>query len=115
RVLGEFLDRIAPVLEDPLVAVNVGDAAATRRGIHEGGMVGLQSGVVSACLDLPQVRRADRALGHRDFVLLAGAVVSNRQRIGHRRGRVFQSELESGSGSGSELLSGAGSGSPATR
>ena len=46
RMLGQLLDRIAAVFEDALVAVDVRDAAATRSGVHERGIVGGQSGII---------------------------------------------------------------------
>ncbi len=83
--LGELFDRIAAVEQDALVAVDVGDATAARRGVHERGVVGHQSGVVGvAGLDFLEVRRANRAVGDRDVVLLARAVVRDRQCVRHK-------------------------------
>jgi hypothetical protein len=38
--LGELLDRVAPILENAPVAVDEGDPALARRGVHEGRVVG---------------------------------------------------------------------------
>jgi hypothetical protein len=40
RLLGELLDRVAPVAQDPGVAVDVRDGALARRGVDEAGVVG---------------------------------------------------------------------------
>ena len=69
----------------PTVAVDVGDAAAARRRVHERRIVGAQSLVVRRRLDLAQVGRANDAVGDRDLVLLAGPVVGNGERIGHMK------------------------------
>jgi hypothetical protein len=84
-VLGELLDRIAPVLEDALVAVDEGDRRTTRRGVHERRVVGHEAEVVLLDLDVPQRERADRAVLDRDLVLLPRAVVGDREGVGGRR------------------------------
>ena len=88
RLLGELLDRIAAILEDALVAVDVGDAAAARRGVHERRVVGAEPLIVRRDLDLAEIGGADGAVGDGDLVLLAGAVVSNSERIGHMRASI---------------------------
>ena len=45
-LLGQLLDRVAAVGEDALVAVDVGDRAPARRGVHERRVVGHQAEVV---------------------------------------------------------------------
>jgi hypothetical protein len=82
-VLGQLLDWVAAVEQDALVAVDVGDAAAARGGVLKRRVVGHQAEIFGVRLDLPQVHRADRAVLDAQFVLLAGAVVGNRERIGH--------------------------------
>jgi hypothetical protein len=82
-VLRQLFDRIAAVEQDALVAVDERDPAAARRRVHERGIVGHQAEVVRRHLDLPQVCRPDRPILDWHFVLLAGAVVGDRQRIGH--------------------------------
>ena len=52
RLLGELLDRVAAVLEDALVAVDVGDRRAARRGVRERRVVGHEAEVVLVDLDL---------------------------------------------------------------
>ena len=85
RLLRELLDRVAAVLEDPVVAVDVGDRRAARRGVHERRVVGHQAEVVLGDLDLAQSERADRPVLDRDLVRLARPVVGDRQRV-RRRG-----------------------------
>ena len=84
RLLGQLLDRVAAVLEDPLVAVDEGDRRPARRRGHVGRVVGHQPEVVVVGLDLAQLGRADRAVLDRNLVLLAGAVVGDRQRVAAR-------------------------------
>ena len=86
RLLGELVDRVAAVLEDPLVAVEVRDRRAAGRGVHERRVVGHQPEVLFARLDLAQVDAADRPVGDRQLVALPGAVVGDAQRLGARRG-----------------------------
>jgi hypothetical protein len=47
RMLGELLDRDAPVAEDPLLAVDEGDTALARTGIPKAGIEGDQAGAVA--------------------------------------------------------------------
>ena len=82
-LLGQLLDRIAAVLEDADVAVDVGDRAPARRGVGEGRVVRHQAEVVVGHLDLPQVHGPDGAVLDGHFVALAGAVVDDGERIGH--------------------------------
>ena len=84
RALRQLLDRIAAILEDPLVAVDVGNSAAARRSVHERRIVGDESEVVRRCLDLLQVHGANRAVLDRQLVLFAGAVVDDGERVLHR-------------------------------
>ncbi len=90
-VLGQLLDRVAPVAQDALVAVDEGDAAPARRRVLERRVVGHQAEVGLGGLDLPQVHGADGAVLDGDLVLLARAVVGDCQGVGHRsRGRLRQ-------------------------
>ena len=81
RVLAELLDRIAAVLEDARLAVDVGDRRAARRGVRERRVVGHEAEVVLVDLDLAQVQPADRPVGDLELVLTAGAVVGDRERV----------------------------------
>ena len=81
RVLAQLLDRVAAVLEDARVAVDVGDRAAARGRVHERRVVGHQPEVVLVDLDLAQVHRAHGAVGDRQLVGRARAVVGDRQRV----------------------------------
>ena len=83
-VLGQLLDGVAAVLELALVAVDVGDRASARGGVGERRVVRHQPEVVIGRLDLAQVHGLDGAVGDRHVVLLAGAVVGNRERVSHR-------------------------------
>ena len=81
--LGELLDRIAAVLEDPPFPIDERDLACTRGGVLEAGVVGEQAEVVVAHADLSQLRRPERAVLDRHFVGPAGAVVGDREGIRH--------------------------------
>ena len=78
-------DRVAAVFEDALLAVDVGDRAAARGGVREGGVVGHQAEVVGVGLDLAEVHRADGAVADRQLVGLAGAVVGDGEGVRHDR------------------------------
>ena len=99
-LLGELLDRVPAVLEDPLLAVDVGDGAAARGGVDETGVVDRESGCVLAGLDLSDVGGLDGAVGDRYVVLLPGAVVPDGQRLslflGHPANLVGVRERPSG-------------------
>jgi hypothetical protein len=82
-VLRQLFDRVAPVEQDALVAVDVGDSAAARRGVLERRVVRHQPEVVVARTNLAKVHRLDRAVGDGNLIRLAGAVVLDRQRICH--------------------------------
>jgi hypothetical protein len=85
RLLGELLDRVAPVAENPRVAVDVGDGAPARGGVEVGRVVGLKAAVAVVRADLAQVGRTDRAVDDRKRLLPPGAVVRDRERVvGHR-------------------------------
>ena len=84
RVLAQLLDRIAAVLQDPGLAVDVGDRAATGGGVRVRRVVGHQAEVGLARLDLTQVHRPHGPVGDRQLVGAARAVVGHRQRVsGH--------------------------------
>ena len=83
-VLAQLLDRVAAVLQDAGVAVDVGDRAAARGRVHVRRVVRHQPEVLLVGLDLPEVHRADGAVGDRQLVGAPGAVVGHRQRL---RGR----------------------------
>ena len=78
RVLAELLDRIAAVLEDAGVAVDVGDRAAAGGRVHVRRVVGHQPEVLVVGLDLAQVHRAHRAVLDGQLVGRARAVVGDR-------------------------------------
>src|SRR5205085_2026034 len=73
----QLLDGIAAIFEDALVAVDEGDGAAARGGVHECRVVGHQSEVLVADLDLAQVDGADGSGGDGEFVGFSGAIVGN--------------------------------------
>ena len=65
-LLRQLLDRVAAVLQDALVAVDVGDRAAARGGVDEAGVVDGEAGLVVADPDLSEVLGGDGAVGDRD-------------------------------------------------
>ena len=69
------------MLEDPGLAVDVGDRRSARGGVRERRVVGHQAEVVLGDLDLAQVHRADRPVGDLELVGLAGPVVGDRERV----------------------------------
>ena len=85
-VLAELLDRIAAVLEDALVTVDVGDLGAAGGRVGEGRVVGHHPEVVVFDLDLAKVHRLDRVVGDLQLVGLAGPVVGDGQRVAARGG-----------------------------
>ena len=87
RVLRQLLDGVAPVAEDPVGTVDVGDVRAAGGGVLVARVVAEQAEVVVGHLDLAQVHRPDRAVGDRHLVGPAGPVVGDGQRVlglGHR-------------------------------
>jgi hypothetical protein len=81
-VLSELFDRIAAVLQDSDVAVDVGDRTPARRRIDEPWIVGRESRLVVQG-NLLEVGGANRAVGDRDVVLLTRPVVANAEGIRH--------------------------------
>src|SRR6266404_8662077 len=61
-VLGQYVDGITAIAQDSFIAVNVSNGASTGSGIHEGGVVGHQTEIVGAGLDLAQIHRADSSV-----------------------------------------------------
>ena len=77
-VVGELLDRIAAVAEDAGVAVEVGDLRFTRGRRQECRVVHEQVRV-----ELAERRRREDPVGDRNRHRLAGAVVGDRDGVGH--------------------------------
>ncbi len=84
-VLRQLLDRIAAIQQDAVVAVNERDAAAARRRVLKRRVVRHQAEVVGTRLDFAEVHRAHGAVLDGQLVGGAGAVVGDRQCVGHRR------------------------------
>jgi hypothetical protein len=82
RVLGELLDRVAPVLEDAGVTVDVGDRAAAGRGVDEPRVVGRQARL-AVDGDLLEICGPDGPIRDRYLELAPGPVVANGERISH--------------------------------
>ena len=80
-VLGEVLDRVAAVLKDPGLAVDVRDLASAGRRVRERRVVGHEAEVVLIDLDLAEVHRLHRAVCDLDLVGLARAVVGDAERV----------------------------------
>jgi len=83
RLLRQLLDGVPAVLEDALVAIDVGDGAAARGGVGEAGVIDGQRGRTLAVPDLSEVGSADGAVDDRDVVLQSGAVVTDGKRFCH--------------------------------
>ena len=69
-MLGELLDRIAPVHEDAFLAVDIGDRGAAAPGCDEAGIVGESTLFPVQCGDVDAVR-PERALTYRQLRFLA--------------------------------------------
>ena len=82
-LLRQLLDRVAAVLEDPLLAVDEGHGTSTGGGVDEAGVVDREAGTLLVGLDLPEIGGLDGAVGDRDVVLLSGAVVADGERVSH--------------------------------
>jgi hypothetical protein len=78
-LLGQLVDRVAPVPQDAGVAVEIRDGAGARRRRQEGGVVHPEVGV-----ELAQGRRGERAVDERDGDLLAGSIVDDGDGVRHR-------------------------------
>ena len=74
-LLRQLLDGVPAVLQDPLLAVDEGDRAATGGGVGEAGVVDRQAGGVLVDPDLAQIGGFDRAVEDGDVVLRARPVV----------------------------------------
>ncbi len=85
RVLTELLDGNPAMLEDPRLAVDVGDRRAAGGGVEEGRVVPHQPEVVVVDLDLAQIHGADGAVGDLELVVPARSVVGDRKRVAARR------------------------------
>ena len=79
RVLGELLDRVTAVPQDPLVTFNVGDRAQARRCRREPRIVEPQAGQV-----LLPLAAIDAAILDGDFKRLTRAIVGDRDGFGHK-------------------------------
>ena len=82
-LLRQLLDRVAAVLEDPLLAVDEGHGTSTGGGVDEAGVVDREARTLLVGLDLPEIGGLDGAVGDRDVVLLPGAVVADGERVSH--------------------------------
>ena len=88
----QFLDRIAAVAKDALVAVDESDLAGAGRRVGEGGVVAHHAEIGVGDLDLAEIDGADRVVLDGHFVLAAVAIIGNGERIapgvGGRRPRL---------------------------
>ena len=78
-MLGQLLDRVAAVLQDADVAVDVGDRAAAGGGVDEARVVRRQARL-AVDGDLLQIGGTDGAVGDRELVLAARPVVADGER-----------------------------------
>src|SRR5262245_23312729 len=72
RMLCQLLDWIAAILEHALIAIDIRNAASTRRRVHERRIVRTQTLIVLAEFDLPKIGGANSAVGDGNFVQFAG-------------------------------------------
>src|SRR5262249_51834847 len=77
--LGELLNGIAAVAQNPLVAVDKSYSAPARRGIHECRIIGHEAKIISGCLDFSKVSRSYRSILYRHLILLASSVIHDRE------------------------------------
>src|SRR5258706_6412818 len=70
----DLLDRIPTIAQNAFIAVDIGDSALARGGIHKARVVADDT-IVLTNLDLEQIRRLDRAVFDRNLVLFASPVV----------------------------------------
>jgi hypothetical protein len=68
--ISQLLNRIATVLKDTLITVDVGDLGDAAHGVHVGGVI-RPSDSASLALDIAQVCRVDRAILNSQLVGLA--------------------------------------------
>src|SRR3989304_3056512 len=88
-LLGQLLDGVAPVPENPLLAGDEGDRALAGGCIHEGGIVAQEAEVLLGHLDLPQIHAPNGPVLDRDLVRLTSAVVRNGQGVFRHRSAPF--------------------------
>ena len=79
--LRQLLNGVAAIAQNAFVAIDEGDGAVARGGVHECRVVGHQAEVVRAGLDFPQVHGADGSLVKGNFVSRVGALVQNAQAV----------------------------------
>src|SRR5258707_12791265 len=79
--LRQLLDRVAPVTQDPLVAVNISDMADARSRVVISRVVADDPKIFGMHLDLPQVHRPDSVVRDGEFVGFPGAVVGDGYRV----------------------------------
>ena len=82
-LLGQLLDGVAPIAQDALVAVDIGDLALARSRVVVARIVGHHAELFGVDLDLAQVDSLDRVVLDRHFVLGAGAVVGDSEGVAH--------------------------------
>ena len=82
----QLLDGVAAIAQDAAVAVDLGDAADRRRGVHEGRIVGEEPEVVRSRADLAEVHGPNGAVGDGQLVRLARAVVGKGHGVGWHGG-----------------------------
>ncbi len=80
-VLGQLLDRVAAVLQDPLLAVDERHRAPAGGGVDEPGVVDREPGRVLVGLDLADVGGVDGPVQDRHVVRRPGAVVGDGERL----------------------------------
>ena len=89
-LLGELLDGVSPVAENPALPIDEGDGALARGAIQKGRVEAHEAEVLFRHLDILEVGPPDgrtvqgeRAIVDRNLVRLAGAVVGDGETLGH--------------------------------
>src|SRR5436309_16100309 len=79
--LGQFLDRVATVAENALLAIDVGDGASAAGRVEKGWIVADYSRTGPVRGDLLEFGGRDRAVPYGNFVAAAGAVIDHGERL----------------------------------
>src|SRR5688572_14356046 len=79
-LLGQLFDRIAPITQNTLVTIDIGDLALARCGVHKTRIIADQS-IIFGNFNLKQIGGLDRAILNRDIIFFAGSIIDDRQSV----------------------------------